>query len=72
MNPAIHMANNATDRQIPKFLLTRDEAAWSLGISIRTLDKMVARGDIEVTKLGGKKLFSPVNLKAAVERCGAV
>ena len=54
MNPAIHMANNVTDRQIPKYLLTRKEAAWSLGISIRTLDKMVARGDIEVTKLGRK------------------
>ena len=45
MNPAIHMANNVTDRQIPKYLLTRKEAAWSLGISIRTLDTMSARGE---------------------------
>ncbi len=71
MNPVIHMANNVTDRQIPKYLLTRKEAAWSLGISIRTLDTMSARGDIEATWLGGKKLFSPANLKAAVERCSA-
>jgi hypothetical protein len=69
VNSAIHIPDDAADRRIPKYLLTRKEAAWSLGISIRTLDTMSSRGDIKATWLGGKKLFSPANLKAAVERC---
>jgi excisionase family DNA binding protein len=54
-------------RQIPKFLLTRDEAAWSLGISLRTLSTMVARGDINPVRLGGKTLFRPADLNECVE-----
>ena len=67
MNSANHMANNATDRQIPKFLMTRDEAAWSLGISLRTLSTIVARGDLRPVHLGGKTLFRPADLDEYVE-----
>ena len=67
MNAAIHMANNGTDRQIPKFLLTRPEAAWSLGISLRTLSTIVARGELKPVHLGGKTLFRPADLEDYVE-----
>ncbi|HCL29196.1 MAG TPA: hypothetical protein DIC52_12255 [Candidatus Latescibacteria bacterium] len=52
---------------MPKFLMTRDEAAWSLGISLRTLSTIVARGDLRPVHLGGKTLFRPADLDEYVE-----
>lgn len=57
-----------TDRRIPKFLLTRKETAWSLGVSERTLTTMVGRGDIEPVRVGGKTLFRPADIEQFVEK----
>ena len=37
-----------------KILLSRDEAARSLGISTKTLDKLVASGEIHARRIGGE------------------
>ena len=37
-----------------KILLSRDEAAQSLGISTKTLDKLVACGEIRARRVGGE------------------
>lgn len=41
-----------------KFLFTRKEAAHSLGVCVRTLDYLIAKGDLE-TKRIGKKILIP-------------
>jgi len=53
----------SADRQVPKILLTYEEAAWSLGICERNLRTMVSRGQVPVVELGGKVLFDPGDLE---------
>ena len=55
------------DRQVPKLLLSYNEAAWSLSVCERTLRNMVSRGQLAVVKIGGRTLFDPSDLRAAIE-----
>lgn len=41
-----------------KFNYTRDEAAFSLGISVRTLDHLISRGILQTRRIG-KKILLP-------------
>lgn len=41
-----------------KFNYTRDEAAYSLGISVRTLDHLISRGVLQTRRIG-KKILLP-------------
>jgi excisionase family DNA binding protein len=44
--------NNIDTNSLPK-LLRREEAAQALGISVRTLIKIIGRGELAATKIGG-------------------
>jgi excisionase family DNA binding protein len=57
-----------------KILLSRDEAARSLGISTKTLDKLVATGKIHARRIGGdvrgRVLFSRQELLRFADATG--
>ena len=55
------------DRLVPKLLLSYEEASWSLSVCERTLRNMVARGQLVAVKIGGRTLFDPSDLRAAIE-----
>lgn len=48
----IREMSNTDANSLPK-LLRRDEAAQALGISVRTLIKIIRNGDLAATKIGG-------------------
>jgi excisionase family DNA binding protein len=50
-----------------KFLLSRDEAAQCLDICTKTLDKLVATGEIRARRIGGRILFSRSELQRFAE-----
>lgn len=52
----------------PAPLLTREEAADRLSISIRTLDDLAARGDIRPVRIRGRVLYSLETLNAFIRR----
>ena len=52
-----------------KKLLTRDEAAEYLGISLRTLDRLRAEGKTSFVRLGGKIAYLREDLDAYIDRC---
>lgn len=39
-----------------KFNYTRDEAAFSLGVSVRIIDYLIERGDLDTRRIGKKVL----------------
>jgi hypothetical protein len=43
---------------VPKFLFSRKEAAYSLGIGVRSLDHLIARKELATRRLG-KKVMVP-------------
>ena len=55
------------DRQVPKLLLTYDEAAWSTGISKAKLYKLTSEGKIPVVRIGGNTLLRPQDLEQFAE-----
>ena len=55
------------DRVVPKFLLSYEEAAWSLGICERTLRNMISQGQLNPVKLGARTLFDPCDLRDLVK-----
>ena len=56
-----------SDRQIPKILLTYEEAAYSLGFSQSKLEKLVSEGKIPVVVIGGNTRFRTQELEALAE-----
>ena len=55
--------NAAADNQsVPKFLFTRKESAFSLGISIRSLDYALAAKELKFRKIGKKVLIPAAEL----------
>lgn len=57
-----------SDRQLPKVYLTYKEAAWSTGLSIAKLYRLVSEGRIPVVKIGGNTLLRPKDLEAFGEK----
>ena len=51
-----------SDRQLPKLLLTYEEAAWSTGMSRSKLERLVSEGRIPVVVIGGNTLLRPNDL----------
>ena len=49
-------------------LLSREDAAAYLGISVRTLDRLRAEGKMSFVRLGGRVSYLPSDLDAYVER----
>jgi excisionase family DNA binding protein len=51
-----------------KLLLTRSEAAATLSISIRTLDALLARGELPTRRLGRRRLIARTDLERFIKR----
>jgi excisionase family DNA binding protein len=45
---------------VPKLLYSRRESAYTLGISTRSLDLLVAAGEIRVRRFGRRRVLIPV------------
>lgn len=52
----------------PDALLPREEAAETLGISVRTLDDLAEAGEIQPVRIRGRVLYAPETLEAYIER----
>ncbi len=54
---------------IPRLLLSRDEAALAIGLSVRELDDRTSpAGPIPCIRVGRRVLFSPVAIQAWIEQ----
>lgn len=53
---------------MPSRLLSPEEAARFLGISNRTLDRLVKQGMVAVVRIGGSRRFKLEDLLATIER----
>lgn len=54
---------------IPRLLLSRDEAAVAIGLSVRELDDLTApRGPLRCVRVGRRVLFSPLAIQAWIEQ----
>lgn len=53
---------------IPRLLLSRDEAAIAIGLSVRELDDLTSpRGPIRCVRCGRRVLFPPAELQRWIE-----
>ncbi len=53
---------------IPRLLLSRDEAAAAIGLSVRELDELTSpRGPIGCVRVGRRVLFSPVAIQRWID-----
>jgi excisionase family DNA binding protein len=59
---------NKPEQALPTRLLTPTEAARFLGISKRTLNRLVARGIVAVVRLGGSRRFTMSDLLETVNQ----
>jgi hypothetical protein len=68
------MESEAANMVAEKFLFSRKEAAFSLGISARALDYFIARGELVTKQIGTKKLITRESLRlfARSDHPGAV
>ena len=62
------MALIDTDRpDLP--VLTRKDVAHGLGVSVRTIDRLVAAGEIPHHRIGDLVKFTAVDVEAFIARC---
>ena len=52
----------------PNAPLPREEAAETLGISVRTLDDLAEAGEIQPVRIRGRVLYAPETLQAYIRR----
>lgn len=57
----------ATNTKQPAPLLTRQQAAASLGVALRTLDTLAAKGELPFVKIGRAVRFRPSALESFVD-----
>lgn len=58
---------------IPRLLLSRDEAALAVGLSVRELDDLTSpKGPIRAVRCGRRVLFSPAELQRWIETASEV
>jgi len=56
---------------IPRLLLSRDEAAVAIGLSVRELDDLTSpRGLIRCVRVGRRVLYSPAALQEWIDTAG--
>jgi len=77
MTRAIHCHNSSTKESaqpMQKLLHTRKDAAWTLSVSTRSVDYLIASGALETRRIGRKVLIVAASLKkfAAANHYGAV
>jgi excisionase family DNA binding protein len=51
--------NASLDLDRRRVLHSKPEAAWLLGISLRSLEYMIGRGEVKTVKLGKKRRLVP-------------
>lgn len=56
----IDVSAAANTPTVPKLLYTRRESSYALGISCRSLDALVAAGEISVRRFGPRRVLIPV------------
>ena len=49
----------SSDRLIPKVSLSREEAAWSAGVSVPTIDRWISQGKLDYSKIGANVMIEP-------------
>lgn len=59
---------SAQSSQVPKLLFKRSEAAYSLGISIRSVDSMIADGRLKTRRWGSRVLIPASELQRVADR----
>jgi hypothetical protein len=58
---------------IPRLLLSRDEAAVAIGLSVRELDDLTSpRGPIGCVRVGRRVLFAPAELQRWIDAASEV
>lgn len=67
--PPLSNVGDAWDMDTP--LLTKREAAAGLRLSARTVERLIARGDLAAVRVGGRTLVRRVDLEAYVSGLGA-
>ncbi|HUO14669.1 MAG TPA: excisionase family DNA-binding protein [Verrucomicrobiae bacterium] len=63
-------ANMATNEQREPLLISRQEAARLLGVSLRTIEKLIARGEMPSRVLGRRRLIPREFLSELVKGSG--
>ena len=58
------MSHHRTDYEPSRLLLTRQEAAHSLAISLRALDRLLAVGELRAVRIGRSVRVDPRDLSA--------
>ena len=53
---------------LPKFYFRRDEAAWSLGISVQAIDIHISRQELTTRPYGRKRLIPAEDVKRLADR----
>lgn len=51
---------------VSRIAFSRKEAAYSLGLSVRTIDNLIAAGELKIHKVRGRVLISVTTLRAFV------
>jgi hypothetical protein len=49
--------------EVEKFLFARKEAAYSIGVSVRSVDYLIAKGDLATRRIGKKVLVTRESLR---------
>ena len=49
--------------------LSRRDAAKRIGVSLRTLDTLIAEGEIPYLRVRGRVLFDPTDLRSFLDKC---
>jgi len=57
------MRSNEGMGVVEKFLFARKEAAYSIGVSIRSVDYLIAKGDLVTRRVGKKVLVTRESLR---------
>lgn len=65
-----HLAIETTRPEVAKLPLLYDriEAASTLKIGLRTLDRIIARGELATVEIGGRTLISSLEILSFIER----
>jgi excisionase family DNA binding protein len=57
------MKSSTTIHEVPKILYSRKEAAFALGVSVRSLDYLIATRELPTRRIGSKVLIPAGELR---------
>lgn len=56
-----------SDRSKDSQLLTVKDVAWRLNVSVRTVHRLISRGDLQTTQIGGSRRIAPDELERYID-----